>query len=528
MGDVLDAAAVRRWSRLAAEALGRTRDEIDALNVFPVPDGDTGTNLHLTLLSAADAVGCLAPDADAATTWRALAQGALLGARGNSGVIISQVFRGLAEVLSGPSHNGDALFEAFGYAAVLARTAVGSPVEGTILSVLDAAATAAAQAGEHTPAGAARSAAQGARAALARTTGQLDVLARNGVVDAGAAGLCVVLDALAAVLTEEYPERYEVPTRGLPVAAEQPAAEDQGPGYEVMYLLDAVDDVIPVLRERLAVLGNSLVVVGGDGLWNVHVHVDDAGSAIEAGLAAGRPYRMRITYLHGARTPQRHAPHVGRGVVAVTAADGLAELFESCGALVVRRESGGVPPLAVLIEAILSAGDEVTVLPNEPEVLAVAQAAAEGARDSGVRISVVPTKASVQGLAALAVHDPQRRFHDDVIAMTRAAGATRFGHLEIARQEAFTTVGICQPGDVLGLIEGDVGVIGGAHAAVAAKLLDRMLSGGGELVTLIPGAAASPELAAELEEHLRVRRPDVEVVVYEGRQELYPLLIGVE
>jgi dihydroxyacetone kinase-like predicted kinase len=212
----------------------------------------------------------------------------------------------------------------------------------------------------------------------------------------------------------------------------------------------------------------------------------------------------------------------------VTAADGLAELFESGGAHVVRRESGTVPPLAVLIEAILSAGDEVAVLPNEPEVLAIAQAAADSARDSGVRIAVVPTKASVQGLAALAVHDPLRRFHDDVIAMTRAAGATRFGHLEIAVHEAFTSVGICQPGDVLGLIEGDVCVIGTDLAQVATEVLDRMLSGGGELVTLIPGLAASAELPGMLEEHLHLSRPDVEAAVYEGRQELYPLLIGVE
>ncbi|HEX2314914.1 MAG TPA: DAK2 domain-containing protein [Thermomonospora sp.] len=532
MGEVLDATAVRRWCGLAAEALGRTRAEIDALNVFPVPDGDTGTNLHLTVLAAAEAVEALPSDAGSGRVWRALAEGALLGARGNSGVILSQVLRGMAEIvgpvdMSAPGEvSGIVLAEALGYASVLARTAVERPVEGTILSVLDAAAGAAGEpGGRPTVPEVARAAAAGARRALRATTGQLDVLARSGVVDAGAAGLCVVLDTLAAVVTEEFPERYEVPApRGRPVVREEPPAT--GPGYEVMYLLNAPDEAVPALRGALDRLGDSLVVVGGDGLWNVHVHTDDAGAAIEAGLAAGRAHRIRVTYLHAAGGPQ--APCTGRGVVAVTAADGLAALFEEAGARVVRREPGRVPPIAVLVEAILAAGDEVAVLPNEPEVLALAEAAAERARDSGVRIAVVPTRASVQGLAALAVHDPVRRFDDDVIAMTRAAGATRFGHLQIADGEGFTSVGICRAGDVLGLIEGDVAVIGDDLAGVAREVLDRMLSGGGELVTLIPGATAPAGLAGALAEHLRRARPDVEAVTYEGGQQRYPLLVGIE
>jgi DAK2 domain fusion protein YloV len=529
---VLDAASVRRWCRLAADALGRTRGEIDALNVFPVPDGDTGTNLHLTVLAAADAADALPTGACEADTWRALSQAALLGARGNSGVILSQVLRGMADVLGSPARpGGAALAEALEHASLLARTAVEHPVEGTILSVLGEAASAASAASATGLEGTARAAADGARRALRRTTGQLDVLARSGVVDAGAAGLCVVLDALAAVVTDEYPERYEVPARTAGAASPaggRPEPEPQGPGYEVMYLLDAPDGAVHDLRERLDGLGDSLVVVGGDGLWNVHVHVDDAGAAIEAGLTAGRPHRIRVTYLHAASPGEPHRPHAGRAVVAVTAADGLAALFEEAGARVVRREPGAVPPLAVLAEAILAAGDEVVVLPNEPEVLALAEAAAERARDGGARIAVVPAKASVQGLAALAVHDPLRRFGDDVIEMTRAAGATRFGHLEVAAEEAVTSVGLCRPGDVLGLIEGDVATIGADVAEVARRVLDRMLSGGGELVTLIAGRNAPPGLAERLEDHLRGGHPDAEVALYDGAQRRYPLLIGVE
>ncbi|MBC6462288.1 DAK2 domain-containing protein [Actinomadura sp. HBU206391] len=539
MREILDASGVRHWCGLAAEALGRIRGEIDGLNVFPVPDRDTGTNLHLTVLAAAEALAGLPPDAGAEETWRALAQGALLGARGNSGVILSQVFLGLADVLGKPGvmADGQVLDEALGYAAALARTAVAHPVEGTILSVLTsaAAATAAEPAtGGPTLAAVARAAAEAARSALSRTPEQLDVLARNGVVDAGGAGLCVVLETLAAVITDEFPDGYAVPARA-PVPGDGGTrlpgpAEPVDRGYEVMYLLDAPDDAVPALRQALDGLGDSLVVVGGEGLWNVHVHVDDAGAAIEAGLATGRPHRVRVTCLHaaphGAGGPQ--APCTGRGVVAVTAAGGLASLFESCGARVVRREPGAVPPVTVLVEAILAAGDEVVVLPGDPDVLTVAEAAAERAGDSGVRIAVLPTEASVQGLAALAVHDALRRFDDDVIAMTRAAGATRFGHVEIAGQEAVTSAGICQPGDVLGLIEGDVCVIGTDLTEVGLHILGRMLAGGGELVTLITGLAAPPGVAAVVEGRLRAERPDVEFVVYEGGQERRPLLIGVE
>jgi DAK2 domain fusion protein YloV len=520
VGDLLDAPGVRRWSRLVAEALGRTRAEIDALNVFPVPDGDTGTNLHLTVLAAAEAVEKLPPDADAASAWAALAEGALIGARGNSGVILSQVLRALSEVLGG----GGPLAEALRRASRLADRAVARPVEGTMLSVLRA--VAATCPGDGAPGPVAWSVAERARAALKETTGQLDVLARNGVVDAGAAGLCVVLESLAAVASGEFPQTYEVPRRTAPEPACEPEDAPEGGAYEVMFLLDADEDAVTDLRAELDALGDSLVVVGGDRLWNVHVHTDDAGPAIEAAVRAGRPHRIRVTYLREAAS--RPARATGRGVVAVTLGEGLTALFEQHGARAVRREAGAPPSPAELTAAIVAAGDEVAVLPGDPTVRPVAEAAAQRAREEGVRVAVIPSRASVQGLAALAVHDPIRRFDEDVIAMTRAAGATRFGQLETAREEAVTSAGICHPGDTLGHIDGDVAVIGTDLADVARRICEWMLSGGGELVTLITGAGAPEGLAESVEEHLRAKRPDVEVVGYDGGQERYPLLIGVE
>ncbi|NUW34883.1 DAK2 domain-containing protein [Nonomuraea sp. SMC257] len=513
--EVLDPPRVRRWARLAADALGRSRAEIDALNVFPVADGDTGTNLHLTMLAAAEAVEALPDDVDRAVVWQTLSYGALVGARGNSGVIVSQALRGLAEVLK----DGSDLRAGLDRAASLARDAVARPVDGTVLSVL-AAAAGAVRDTDGDLAAVARRAAREARAALRRTPEQLDVLARSGVVDAGGAGLAIILESLATAVTGDSGERYEVPA---PTSRVSPMTE-VGAGYEVMYLLDADDAAVAKLREELDAMGDSLVVVGGDGLWNVHVHVDEAGPAVEAALRVGRPYRIKITYLAG----RTHRGDAGRGVVAVAAGDGIAALFEECGAVVVRREPGTRPSLPAMLAAIRQAGGEVAVLPNDEGAEAVATAAAEIAREDGVVVSVLPTRATVQGLAALAVHDPLRRFDDDVVAMTGAAGHTRHGHLVVARSEGVTSVGVCRPGDVLGLIDGDVAVIGRELGEVAVAVVDRMVAGGGEMVTLVTGADAPGKLAEEVGGRLRATRPDVDLVVYAGEQGGYPLLIGVE
>ncbi|MDF2707724.1 DAK2 domain-containing protein [Nonomuraea muscovyensis] len=513
--EVLDPSGVRRWIRLAADALGRARAEIDALNVFPVADGDTGTNLHLTMLSAAEAVEALPDDVEASVVWQTLSYGALVGARGNSGVIVSQALRGLADVLK----DGADLRAGLARAASLAREAVARPVEGTVLSVLGAVARAV-QDCDGGLAEVARRAAGAARSALRRTPEQLDVLARSGVVDAGGAGLAIILESLVAVVTGATSERFEVPA---PTGRVAPMSE-VGAGYEVMYLLDADDPAVAGLRRELDEMGDSLVVVGGDGLWNVHVHVDEAGPAVEAALRVGRPHRIRITYL----AERTHRGGAGRGVVAVAAGDGIAALFEECGAVVVRRAPGTSPSLPDMLAAIRRAGGEVAVLPNDEGARAVAVAAAEIAREDGAVVSVLPTRATVQGLAALAVHDPLRRFDDDVVAMTDAAGHTRHGHVVVADREAVTSAGPCRPGDVLGLIDGDVAVIGARLDEVAEAVVDRMLAGGGELVTLVTGVDAPAELAVRLEHHLGRTRPDADLVVYDGEQGGYPLLIGVE
>ncbi|WP_033282680.1 DAK2 domain-containing protein [Streptomyces sp. NRRL F-525] len=553
-----DALAVRTWCGLALRALGRAREEIDAINVYPVADGDTGTNLYLTMESAVAAVeavfdghGTLAerkpPLADAA---RAMAHGALIGARGNSGTILAQLLRGMAQVLAADGEtahtDGEGLRLALRRAADSARHAVAHPVEGTVLSVASAAADAA-DGTEGDCGSVARAAYGGACAALAATPGQLAVLERAGVVDAGGRGLVAVLAALVETFTGEVPvfaahARVEaVPASGSPGVADvtlcgdgPEAVQEGGPAFEVIYLLEADDSAVTRLRQRLDALGDSLVVVGGDGLWNVHVHVDDAGAAVEAGVEAGRPYRIRITHfglgdVHttGAERPPRERAQ--RAVVAVVPGEGLAGLYGEAGATTVLARPGEPPASGELVAAVRRAhAREVVLLPNDAELRHTAAAAAEQARAEGIRVALIPTRSAVQGIAALAVHEPERRFDEDVVSMTSAAGATRYAEVAVAERQSWTMAGICQAGDVLGLVDGDVAVIGADVTATARAVLDRMLAAGGELVTLVLGDEAPVSVADILEMHVRETYLAVDTVVYRGGRQGALLLIGVE
>ena len=536
---VLDAKVVLRWCRAALAGLAEAREEIDALNVYPVPDGDTGTNLYLTLESATEAAErAHRENAALGPVLAAIARGALLGARGNSGVILAQMFRAVADALRTADDTAiqPAMFAAaLTDAADAGYAAVAHPVEGTMLSVARAAAQAAterAETGASCP-DVALAAARAAHEALNRTPDQLEILRRAGVVDAGGRGLTVVLDALDLILTGRRPldhpravTEYAVPSVTVDTVTVD-ATTPGSPAYEVMYLLDAPQSAIPTLRTMLEPLGDSLIVVGGEPLWNVHVHVDDAGAAIEAGMVAGRPHRIRVTYL--AEPLGRPEPNGGaRAVVAFAAGDGLATLFESAGVTVVQT-SVGRPSTAEMLAAIERSGaGEVVVLPNARDGIAVAEAAAAEARSAGVRVAVIPTRAQVQGIAAAAVHEPARTFDADVVAMTTAAGHTRHGAVTVAIREAVTSAGVCQPGDVLGVVEGDFVVIGDDVRAVAVGVVERMLAAGGELVTVVVGSESDRALADTVTDAVRRSHPGVDTVVYLGGQPRYPLLIGVE
>jgi uncharacterized protein len=372
-------------------------------------------------------------------------------------------------------------------------------------------------------------AAQAAREALDATPGQLDRLAEAGVVDAGGRGVSVLFDAVETALTGRRQEQSAV---RVPAQQHRPHADltADGPSYEVMYLLDADDRTteaaIAQLRATLAGLGDSLVMVGADGLWNVHVHVDDVGAAIEAGIAAGRPRRIRVThFVEQGRQYADQRPAAGRAVVAVAAGPGLGELFGQAGAVVVE----GRPVTRQLVAAILGCGAaEVIVLPNDHASLRVAEAAARTAeQDAGIRVAVIPSVAQVQGLAALAVHEPSAPFDRDVLEMTATARHARHGAVTIADRRALTLAGPCEPGDVLGVVAGDFAVVGADLDTVAADVLERLLAGGGELVTIVAGDQGG-ELARRTAAGVEERHPHVDVMVYDGGQERYPLLMSVE
>ena len=537
---VLDLPAIRRFAEVALEALAAAREEIDALNVYPVPDGDTGTNLFLTFESARDGLLEAEPADDLRAALAGFARGALLGARGNSGVIFSQIVGAHCKHMAqaGPDDRAAVVFaEGLQAAAEAAYAAVGEPVEGTILTVAKAAAdaaTASAVDERHRLGHVIRAASSAAREALLRTPEQLAVLRDAGVVDAGGRGLCVILDAAETAVTGKRPVTADVRigSHAIPVPLPTGDLTSDGPSYEVMYLLDADDARIPDLRARLAPLGDSLVVVGGDGLWNVHVHVDDVGAAIEAGIDAGRPHRVRVTHFAeqvGARAARIAAERSGRRVVVVAAGEGLGRLFAEAGATVVPGGPGRRPSTREVLDALSECGGaEVVVLPNDRDSVAVVEAAAQTARDElDLRVAVIPTSAQVQGLAALAVHEPGRTFEQDVLEMTAAARHARNGAVTIAARRAMTSGGPCEPGDVLGAVEGDFVVVGDDLGTVATDVVERLLGGGGEMVTLVAGQDGR-ELAERTAAYLRRTRPTVDVVVYDGGQDRYPLLIGVE
>ncbi len=517
------AEAARRWARESVAALAQDRAALDRINVYPVADGDTGTNLLHTMRSALAAVE---PEHSAASplgeVLTALAEGALAGARGNSGMLLSQVLRGVAEQLrDAMAMDGPALRAALHHADRLARDAIAEPADGTMLSVLHAAAEgAAATSGSAGLGEPVRAATLAAISALERTTAQLPALAEAGVVDAGGRGLVVLLDALHSVV------------HGVRLAPEPPTgridfpAEHGGYAYEVMYLLaDAEPSGVDRLRIALAEFGDCVSVVGdGAGAWAVHVHCDDIGGAIEAGIETGRPSRIRVQ-----RFADQTAAHpVGHAILACVAGDELAELFRAEGAEVfaLNPADPSVPELVAAIEGTRAA--HVVLLPNGETITESAELAAKRAVRDGRDVVVVPTASPVQGLAALAVHDPSRRSPDDAVVMAEAAAATRRGELRIAESEALTWSGRCVPGDVLGLVDGEVVLMGRDFLAVARDLVDRMLAAGGELVTVLVGDDTPDPVPRQLVDYLAKHRPEVECVCYPAGGSSAALLLGVE
>jgi DAK2 domain fusion protein YloV len=541
---LLDAATLRDWAHTAVGDLITHTDEINQLNVFPVADSDTGTNMLFTMRSALAEANTEAASGQVGRVAAALSSGALHGARGNSGVILSQILRGLADVTAG--QRGEArvidaslLAEGLRHGVELVVTSMGGQeVPGTIVSVLQAAAAAvercAVQGAELGPALVAGT--DAAAAALDATTAQLDALAEAGVVDAGGRGLLVLLDALRSTITGQAPVRpvYQPSPRPWPpdVGTAPPA-----PQFEVMYLLgECSPEDTEALRERLTQLGESVAIAtaGVVGGYSVHVHTDDAGAAVEAGLAFGRPRRIQISALAGVTRVSPGSWARERAVLAVVDGDGAAALFDSEGASVLRPDPHSDEPVVMvsaqqLLRAVVDTGAaQVMLLPNGYVAAEELVAGCTAAIGWGIEVVPVPTGSMVQGLSALAVHDPGRPVVDDGYTMARAAGSTRLGSVRVATEQALTWAGSCRPGDGLGIAGDEVLIVARDVGAAAIGLIDLLLAAGGELVTVLVGAGFDGDVIAVLARHVHDQHPGTELATYCTGHRGDALLIGVE
>ncbi|MGE2814209.1 DAK2 domain-containing protein [Mycobacterium heidelbergense] len=548
---LLDAVALRDWAHTAVSDLITHIDEINRLNVFPVADSDTGANMLFTMRSALAEANARADGGSGcvARVAGALSAGALNGARGNSGVILSQILRGIADVTAGAAADrGGELpeMDAATLAGALQRgvdlviaSMGGQEVPGTIVSVLRAAAEAVEECADYGLASAITAAGDAAVVALEKTTEQLDVLADAGAVDAGGRGLLVLLDALRSTVIGQAPARtvYELSPR-----APQPEApaERPAPQFEVMYRLDGCDPAAAdALRNRLSELGDSVAIAPAtaQGTYSVHVHTDDAGAAVEAGLAGGRPSRIVVSALSSGVTGLPAGSWTReRAVLAVVDGDGAAELFAGEGACVLQpdREAGD-PATDIsahqLVRALVDTGAaQVMVLPNGYVAAEELVAGCTTAIGWGIDVVPIPTGSMVQGLAALAVHETDRQAVDDGYTMARAAGAARHGSVRIATESALTWAGRCQPGDGLGIAGDEVLIVAADPAAAAIGLLDLLLASGGDLVTVLVGAGVETEAAVGdiLQQHVHDHHPGTELVIYRTGHRGDALLIGVE
>ncbi len=518
------------------------KDVINRLNVFPVPDGDTGTNMALTVESVVDAFAPLADDASMDEVCTAIAHGSLMGARGNSGVILSQLLRGLVEKFKSVAVITPSLLaESLSHADVLARQAVVRPVEGTILSVARAAAQGA-NAATTSLSKVVRGARDRAREALAHTPEQLPVLKQAGVVDSGGTGLLLFFDALCHVVSNDAlpvpPSVDSLDVHDVAVTNSTSIANGS-PRYEVMYLLAAEDDRMRAFRDVWSGLGDSIVIVGGDGLYNCHIHTDEIGPAIEAALDAGRPREIRVTdlaeqvleerWVRDAATAEIEAdgPPPATAVVAVVAGDGVGRIFRSLGVRVL--VSGGQsmnPSTADLVEAVRATGsDQVVVLPNNSNIVPVANQV-DALVDAAV--SVVPAMSIVGGFAALLAYDPNADGATNVRAMTDAAEHVRAGEITRAVRNAATDAGEVHEGDWIGVDADSVRSIAESIEAASIALLDSMMTEDHELLTIIEGEGSSAAVTRQITEFVGETHPAVGVEVHHGGQPFYPYFFGLE
>ena len=535
--DVLNAVAA------ACKVLGERKEEINRLNVFPVPDGDTGTNMSLTIESVVTNVARLPIGASGADIRKAITTGALMGARGNSGVITSQILRGLCE---GSAHvetlDAKAIDTALDKAVEVVFQAVRKPVEGTILTVLRDAAKAAhdARKAKLSCEEALDAVVSEAYASVRRTPDLLPVLKENGVVDAGGFGLAILFDAFVAAFTGRagaLGDELAFARTAAPKVEIEQINDWEGSRFRYCneFLVDS-DTLDPeAALEFLATMGDCELCVGSVPKFKVHVHSNHPDQVLAYFLERGQISEVFIHNMQlqsAERTEklaaEQEAERKPIGFVAVAAGDGNAEILTSLGVDVV--VSGGQtmnPSTKDLLDAVGKVNaDAVIILPNNSNIIMAAQSACELA---AIPCGVVPTKSVPQAFAALFAVDQEASLDDNVEEMTEAARAVKTGEITTAIKDSKDAHdNPIREGDVIGIADGSIEAVGSSVEDVAMKLLAVMETDEADTLTLLAGADYDDAALDALVEAIEEVYDDVEIDAHRGGQPLYPLILSVE
>ena len=552
---VLQGSDLRQAMLGAASYMDLYRDAANALNVFPVPDGDTGTNMLLTLRAGIDQMN---KDADKEAAWEvaeSIATGAFWGARGNSGVILSQLLRGFADGVAGSDtiETSDAV-AAFRSATDSAYGAVSQPREGTMLSVIRGASDAtlrANDAGERDVVALWQIAYDGAIEALALTPEQLPVLKEAGVVDSGGLGVVAIIGGALRHLQGDMGSAHDLGLRsmGNPIDPNQTASvsidadfldthEDSEFGYCTQFVIHGHDLSIDVLRTGLDAIAESTVIIGGGSAVRVHVHTEDPGAALSFGIGYGDLDEVKIDNMSlqnrdwttGHRERSRPTEiRAGVSVVAVASGPGIAALFQDAGcAAIVPGGQTLNPSASEIIDAALSAGTtDVIVLPNNSNVILTAGQAAD-ADTEGIRLHVVNTRSMPQGTAAMLGFNPEVSVTDNLSSMDQAATSIETLEVTQAVRDSIVDGQQVQEGQFMAILDGNLVALAADAETAALDGLSHSSVDEDSIITLYWGEAVNEERATQLQEALESAYDGAEVDLYAGGQPHYPYLVSVE
>ena len=539
----------------ASTRLGNQAEYVNSLNVFPVPDGDTGTNMGMTIENGAKEVADK-PASTVGEVGQILSKGLLMGARGNSGVITSQLFRGFGQAIKDKEElTGQDLAHAFQSGVEVAYKAVMKPVEGTILTVSRGAATAALKKAEETDDAVEvmRAALEGAKGALAKTPEMLPVLKEVGVVDSGGQGLVFIYEGFLSALTGEYIASEDFKATPAVMTeminaehhksvAEHVATEDIKYGYctEIMVALKQGPTYVKEFNYEefqgyLSGLGDSLILVNDDEIAKVHVHTEDPGLVLQEGLKYGALKKVKVDNMrnqHDAVLEKDQAVAISQeekdfAIVAVCAGDGLADIFKSQGVDYVI--SGGQtmnPSTEDIVKAIDAVNAKnVIILPNNKNIFMAAQSAAEV---SEVPAAVVETRTVSQGFTSLLAFNPAQSLEENVEAMTASLSDVVSGSVTLAVRDTSIDGLEIHKDDNLGMVDGKIVVSNPDMTTTLKETFAKMIDEDSEIITIYVGEEGNQELAEEISEYLESTYKDVEVEIHDGKQPVYPYLMSVE